>query len=79
MAMRRGLGMVAAALLLGSGMASARDLAADAPYPSAAPEQPAAKTPSKAPSKTHHAPKPQACSISTARLAVAPRKQLPAI
>ena len=60
MAMRRGLGMVAAALLLGSGMASARDLAADAPYPSAAPEQPAAKTPSKAPSKTHHAPKPQA-------------------
>ena len=55
MAMRGGLGVVVVvALLLGSSLASARDLAADAPYPeAAAPKQPAAKTTSR----PRHAPK----------------------
>ena len=78
MAMRGALGVVAAAVLLGSGMASARDLAADAPYPAAAAEAPAAK----AKPKPRHAPKhavapvplPQAASRRTATAPIPPTK-----
>lgn len=86
MAMRRGLGVVAAALLLGSSVASARDLAADAPYPeAAAPKQPAAKTPSKTHSRPHRAskqapvPLPQSAPRQIADAPIPPAKPVAAV
>ncbi|HVV62895.1 MAG TPA: serine protease [Pseudolabrys sp.] len=63
MAMRWGPGLMAAALLLGGGMAAARDLAADAPYPLPA-EMPAAP----GHPKPHH-PRPPAAAVPLPRMA----------